>query len=141
MIKRSPTILHIDDDQVDCLVIRKLLKNQGLAENVRQLHNGEEALHFLQELIESRTQLPDILLLDINMPRMNGLELLRAIRSDERLRHLPVFILTTSDDEDDRHCAFQLNVAGYFLKGLDMSDQEMTIGILTSYWDLNRFPD
>ena len=133
-------ILHVDDDQVDGLIVRKVLKNLHI-EDVVQASNGEDALNLLRNLADTSSSLPDLLLLDINMPRMNGLELLQAIRNDERFRHLPVFVLTTSDDEADRKAAFQMNVAGYFLKGLDMAEQEKTFNVLKSFWELNRFID
>lgn len=139
--KKALSILHVDDDQVDCMVIRKVLKNQGISEEIIQASNGEEALQLLQNRLETQSRLPDLILLDINMPRMNGLELLQSIRSDERLCHLPVFVLTTSDDSEDRQSAFRMNVAGYFLKGLDMAEQERTFSVLKSYWELNRFTD
>lgn len=113
----------------------------GSGETILQCPNGEEALDLLGNMKNSQSRLPDILLLDINMPRMNGLELLKAIRSDEHFRHLPVYILTTSDDEEDRKTAFQWNVAGYFLKGLDMGAQEKLMSVLNVYWEMNRIPD
>lgn len=138
MNSKGIRILHVDDDQVDCLVVKKVLKNLNI-EEVMQASNGEDALFLLRGLLETGETLPDLLLLDINMPRMNGLEFLKALRMEEQLRQLPVFVLTTSDDEDDRKSAFRLNVAGYFLKGLDMADQEKTFSVLKAYWELNRF--
>lgn len=141
MNKKYFTILHVDDDRVDCLVVSKVLKNLGIAEEIMQSPNGEEALKLLLNMAQDQTRLPDLVLLDINMPRMNGLELLRSIRTNENLSHLPVYILTTSDDESDRMIAFKLNVAGYFLKGLDMAELEKTFIVLKSYWESNRFPE
>ena len=89
---------------------------------------------------EKLTVVPDIMLLDVNMPRVNGIELLQKIRNNETLRAASVFMLTTSDDERDIVAAYDLNVAGYIVKPMDMEAFFRAMSILDMYWSLQRFP-
>ncbi|MGI9309181.1 MAG: response regulator, partial [Gammaproteobacteria bacterium] len=104
--------------------------------------DGVEALEYLQEGVESgNDSMPSLVILDINMPRMNGLELLTKIRADSRLRHLIVFVLTTSNDEKDKFEAFNMNVAGYMLKS-DMGNSFIrAVQLIDSYWRVVEFPE
>ena len=79
---------------------------------------------------------PNIILLDINMPKMTGIEFLHELRQDEDLRRMPAFILTTSADENDRRQAHSYNVAGYIIKPVDITLFESSFKILTDYWML-----
>ena len=81
-----------------------------------------------------------LILLDLNMPKMNGLEFLRALRADPALRSLSVVVLTTSDDERDRIEAYNLNVAGYILKPVTFTAFVEAIATLNTYWTINEFP-
>jgi CheY-like chemotaxis protein len=81
-----------------------------------------------------------LILLDLNMPRMNGIEFLRAIRADPELRSLPVVVLTTSNDERDKIDAYDLNVAGYLLKPVTFTDFVDLMAALNKYWMLVEMP-
>ena len=109
-------ILLVDDDEVDIEIVRRSLRRCGIGHDMRIAHDGLQALAWLRGPEDRLTRHPPVVLLDINMPRMSGLELLRALRDDEALEHLVVFVLTTSDDEHDIFEAYHLNVAGYLLK-------------------------
>jgi CheY-like chemotaxis protein len=138
---RTVHVLLVEDDEIDAEQIVRAFSHLKLANPITIATNGIEALHALRG-DEGWTRLPRpyIILLDINMPRMNGLEFLRALRADAELRQSVVFVLTTSDNESDLYAAYQENVAGYFLKteatyavfGLPM--------MMKNYWRLVDFP-
>lgn len=115
----APSILLVEDDQMDVMNVQRELRRQNI--NVPLIHarNGREALKMLRgEGGEPKIAKPSLVMLDINMPRMNGLELLEALRSDPEFVGLNVFIMTTSDLESDRLKAQQLAVSGYIIKPL-----------------------
>ena len=113
MVTGSASILLADDDLVDTKAFLRALGRLGAAAPVIVARDGLEAWELLDGNDGAR---PSMIVLDINMPRMNGLELLRRIRDDARLATTPVFVLTTSDDEGDRLDALELRVAGYIVK-------------------------
>lgn len=85
--------------------------------------------------------LPKIVLLDLNMPKMGGIEFLTALRQDEKLKSLTVFVMTTSNEDKDKVEAYKLNVAGYILKPLSMESFINAVSVLNNYWQLIEFPD
>ena len=116
----APSILLVEDDQMDVMNVQRELRRQNI--NVPMIHarNGRDALKMLRgEGEEPKIALPSLVMLDINMPRMNGLELLEALRSDPEFVGLNVFIMTTSDLESDRLKAQDLDVSGYIIKPLN----------------------
>lgn len=138
MSQKAPAILHIEDDHVDKMVIERVLKKLNVASHIYHAENGEEALDLLRG--ENGHSLPDpmprIILLDINMPRMNGLEFLKELRADEKLKPISVYIMSTSSDEHDKKEAFFYNVAGYILKPVDINQFETTFKILSDFWKI-----
>jgi CheY-like chemotaxis protein len=100
--------------------------------------NGLEALNMLRgdEGYEKITPRPQIILLDLNMPKMNGLEFLKELRQDPQLRSISVFVMTTSNDDRDRIDAYDLNVAGYIIKPVSFEKFVNAVSILSSYWKL-----
>ncbi|RED48594.1 response regulator [Aestuariispira insulae] len=113
-------ILVVDDDEIDTESVRRLFRKRQMPVNLHVAKDGVEALAVIRgEGGYPCLKHPCMLLVDINMPRMNGLELLEAIREDPALRDLPVFILTTSDAAQDIQAANECAVEGYFLKGQD----------------------
>lgn len=135
------TFLIVDDDQIDVEIIHRAFKKLKIANPLREARDGIEALDVLRgtngvEKIEN----PFIMLLDINMPRMSGLELLEHIREDEKLRHIVVFMLTTSDDEKDVLSAYEKNIAGYVVKSDAGSSFEDALNMLDHYWKVVELP-
>jgi CheY-like chemotaxis protein len=131
-------ILLVEDDEVDVMNVRRAFDRNKICNPLWHASNGEEALAALRSgdiPVERR-----LVLLDLNMPRMNGIEFLRALRDDEALRSTPVVVLTTSDDERDRVDAFQLNVAGYILKPVTFMNFVEAMATLNKYWTLVEYP-
>jgi CheY-like chemotaxis protein len=134
-------ILLVDDDEVDVMNVQRAFKKNNIINPLYVANNGLEALAMLRG--QGALAIPGprrMILLDLNMPKMNGLEFLRAIREDPELRPLTVVVLTTSDDERDRIEAYNLNVAGYILKPVTFTAFVEAMATLNKYWTINEFP-
>jgi CheY-like chemotaxis protein len=134
-------ILLVDDDEVDVMNVQRSFKKNNIINPLYIAHNGLEALDLLRG--DGVAAIPGprrLILLDLNMPKMSGLEFLRAIREDPALRSLTVVVLTTSDDERDRIEAYNLNVAGYILKPVTFTAFVEAMATLNKYWTINEFP-
>jgi CheY-like chemotaxis protein len=132
-------ILLVDDDELDVMNVRRAFKRNNITNPLFVAGNGLEALALL------RNPGPDgiprerrLVLLDLNMPRMNGLEFLRELRQDPELHHITVVVLTTSDDDRDRVEAYQLNVAGYILKPVTFIAFVEAMAALNTYWTMSE---
>lgn len=130
-------LLLVEDDVVDILNVKKSLQKLNLLNPIHIACDGLEALALLRGTETTPAiPLPTLILLDINMPRMNGLEFLRELRSDQRLQHLSVVVLTTSDEEKDIVEAYNFHVAGYILKPV-LPDQFFEVMVtIKKYWSL-----
>ncbi len=137
-MKSEQTILLVEDDVVDAMTVKRALKDLNVTNALIVKRNGEEALVYLRE--EARS-LPCIILLDINMPRMNGIELLRSLKQDARLRRIPAVVLTTSRDEQDRLETFNLSVAGYMIKPVEYPQFVEVVRSINLYWTLSELPE
>ena len=138
MIEKVLNILLVEDDQVDVMNVKRAFEKNRIANPLFVAANGVEAL----ELLRSR-QIPSerrIVLLDLNMPRMNGLEFLRELRADPALQSTVVVVLTTSNDERDKFEAYNLNVAGYLLKPVTFVNFVEVMAALNKYWALVELP-
>ena len=140
--QRDYSILLIEDDEVDILNVQRVFKKKNFSNTLHVAHNGVEALDLLRGTNGTTrlTPLPRIILLDINMPQMNGLEFLKELRDDPELRHLSAFVLTTSSDPHDLRKAYSRNVAGYIVKPIDFEHFSATIDALHAFWDLCVYP-
>ena len=138
MDDRELNILLVEDDQVDVMNVQRAFKKNNISNPLWVAGNGVEALDKLRggEIPQSRL----LVLLDLNMPRMNGIEFLRALRADAELRLLPVVVLTTSDDERDRVEAYHMNVAGYIVKPVTFVNFCDAMSTLNKYWSLVEMP-
>lgn len=136
-MSQSNQLLLIEDDQVDALTIKRALTELGIDSQVIHMTNGVDALDYLTA---NASTLPRLILLDLNMPRMNGIEFLRELKADPDLMHIPVVVLTTSKEEQDITGTFQYGVAGYMIKPLDYSQFVNVIQAITRYWDLSAVP-
>ena len=135
-------ILLVEDDSIDVKAFQRAMTKLKISNPVTVARDGVEGWEHLQECVANGgVDTPSLVILDINMPRMNGLELLTKIRQDENLRHLIVFVLTTSNDEKDKFEAFNMNVAGYMLKS-DMGNSFIrAVELIDSYWRVVEFPE
>lgn len=131
-------ILLVEDDEIDIMTVKRAVKNLKVPNPLHLAANGEEALEYLENNAENP---PGLMILDINMPRMNGLELLNIIKRDERFLRIPVVVLTTSKEHQDRYESFNLNVAGYMIKPVIFDEFVKVIDIIHKYWTTSRHPD
>jgi CheY-like chemotaxis protein len=131
-------ILLVEDDEVDVMNVRRAFKKNNIGNPLWVAGNGLDALELLRgpEIPRERR----LILLDLNMPRMNGIEFLRELRADPELGLTPVVVLTTSDDERDRVDAYNLNVAGYILKPVTFVSFVEAMATLNKYWTLVEMP-
>jgi CheY-like chemotaxis protein len=115
----SPSILLVEDDQMDVMNVQRELRKQNITVPLVHARNGREALNLLRgENGETQIARPSVVMLDLNMPRLNGLELLKILRADPEFSDLNVFIMTTSDLDVDRSGATELGISGYIIKPL-----------------------
>lgn len=124
--------LVIEDDEVEVLKLKKVFSTLGYRHQLFEAENGKRALEILNE------KLPDIILLDLNMPKMSGLEFLKELRSQEHLKYIPAIILTTSSNHKDVLEANKIGVEGYLLKPLNYKEYINTIQSIVEYWVRNQ---
>ena len=136
-MKSSKPILLVEDDHVDVMSVRRALKELKVTNRLNVTGNGEEALDFLNK---PENEPPCVILLDINMPKMNGIEFLRIIKQDDRLKIIPVVVLTSSGEEQDRLNSFSLGIAGYMLKPADYNKFVEVIRTIDLYWTVSEMP-
>ena len=136
MTKHTVTILLVEDDAIDVEAIQRGFRKNKIANPFLVARDGIEALEILRDGIPS----PCLILLDLNMPRMNGIEFLQELRADKNLKNRIVFVLTTSDDDRDRWAAYEQNIAGYLLKSQAGKDFSNVISMLNLYWRYVEFP-
>ena len=130
-------ILLVEDDQVDMMTVIRALKEIHVTNQVVHLENGEDALNYLRD---GNCEKPCIILLDLNMPVMNGIEFLKAVKDDEQLRRIPVLVLTTSVEQQDRLSSFNFNVAGYVSKPVDYRQFVEVMRTIDAYWTISEMP-
>ena len=130
-------ILLVEDDDIDAMTVRRTLKQLGAPNPLDRASDGERALAFLRDSANPR---PGLILLDINMPRMNGIEFVAEIKRDPLLRLIPVVVLTTSVEEGDRLAAFANSVAGYMVKPVDYPQFVKIMSLIRDYWMTSSNP-
>jgi CheY-like chemotaxis protein len=138
MTNRALNILLVDDDDIDVMTVQRAFRKNNLANVLKVAGDGIQALEMLRSgevPIDNR-----IILLDINMPRMDGIEFLRELRADPALASATVVVLTTSNEDRDRIQAYELNVAGYLLKPVTFASFVEKMAMLDNYWTLMEFP-
>lgn len=135
---REVTILLVDDDDVDAMGVIRALKKLRISNPVVRARDGVEALELLRH--PTAIERPYIVLLDINMPRMNGLEMLAQLRRDPVLVRAVVFVLTTSAEEEDKLGAYEKNVAGYIVKNHIDDGFLRAMALLDHYWRIVELP-
>ena len=130
-------ILLVEDDQVDVMTVKRALKEIHVINPVVNMENGEEALLYLRNPDNEK---PCIILLDLNMPIMNGIEFLQVMKHDPLLRRIPVVVLTTSEEQQDKINSFDLGVAGYMAKPVDYRQFVEVMRTIDAYWTISELP-
>ena len=142
MQERIINILLVEDDEVDVMNVKRAFKKYKITNPLYLAENGVEAFKMLRAE-DASLKVPEnrrLILLDLNMPKMNGLEFLQELRKDKNLKRTPVIVLTTSDEDKDRIEAYNLNVAGYILKPVTFVNFAEVMVALNKYWALCEMP-
>jgi CheY-like chemotaxis protein len=132
-------VLLVEDDNIDAMTVKRAFSDLKLKNPLIHKLNGEEALEYLRG--KGNNQKPCVILLDLNMPKMNGIEFLKIAKADDELKGIPVVVLTTSKNDGDRVETFGLSVAGYMIKPTDYKKFMETIKVIDLYWALSELPD
>ena len=136
-MRNSKPMLLVEDDRVDAMTVERAVKDLKITNQLVHTVNGEEGLEYLRS--ESNKK-PCLILLDLNMPKMNGIEFLKIVKADDVLKKIPVVVLTTSEEEQDVVESFKLSVAGYMVKSVDYKKFVEVIRTIDLYWTLSELP-
>ena len=136
-MKDNRPILLVEDDRVDVMTVKRAIRDLEIKNPLGVAGNGIEALEWLRD----NNPMPLFILLDVHMPRMNGIELLEHLKADEHLRLIPVIMLTTSAEQRDRMASYNLSVAGYMRKPVSYDDFREIIRNIYTYWSTCEHPD
>jgi CheY-like chemotaxis protein len=124
-------ILLIEDDELDVISVQRTLKKLDIEYTLHTAFNGKDALQMLNNANDP--VMPDVILLDLNMPKMNGIEFLKSIRADKRFGNIKVFVMTTSAETNDRILTEQLGISGYIIKPLSYNDNTKKADSMDSF--------
>lgn len=127
-------VLLIEDDTIETMKLQRTIAKLHLRHTIIEAKNGEDAL----TILKSENTIPDIILLDLNMPRMSGIEFLKILKSDDVLKYLPTIILTTSENRADLLKCYNIGIAGYIIKPLKYEDYESKLHKVLEYWSVNE---
>ncbi|VXB21918.1 Response regulator [Flavobacterium sp. 9AF] len=133
-MRKSLNILLIEDDAIEVMKFNRVLKTLEHNHKIIEANNGEEALTILKQ----KEIIPDIILLDLNMPKLNGIEFLTILKNDDILKYIPSIILTTSNNHKDMLECYKIGIAGYVLKPLKYEDYVDRIKKLIEYWSITE---
>lgn len=144
-MKKGFPILLVEDDLVDVKTVKRAFKEAKITNPLFVTGDGEEAIAFLRheghyENADDPPPRPGIILLDLNMPVMNGIEFLKIVKNDNDLKRIPIIVLTTSREESDRLKSYDFSVAGYISKPVDFEKFVEAIKIIDLYWTFNELP-
>ncbi len=136
---RTPnqTILLVEDDEVDAMTVKRALKELHVTNPLVVRENGEEALAYLRD---PNNEKPCLILLDLNMPVMSGIEFLQVGKQDDALKAIPVVVLTTSQEQQDKVASFNLGVAGYMAKPVIYQQFVEVMRTINAYWTISEIP-
>jgi CheY-like chemotaxis protein len=130
-------VLLVEDDSIDAMTVQRAFRDLRVTNPLKRAVNGEQALAYLQDPANEK---PCVILLDLNMPKMNGIEFLGIAKNDPALRKIPVIVLTTSSEERDIVGSYRLSVAGYIIKPVDYRKFVEAIRTIDLYWTLSELP-
>ena len=136
-MRNSKPILLVEDDTVDVMTVKRALKDLQVTSDLVSTGDGEEALAYLRDDGNAK---PCVILLDLNMPKMNGTEFMKIVKADEALRKIPIIVLTTSNSEQDISKSFELGAAGYMVKSVDYKKFVEIIKTIDLYWTPSKLP-
>jgi len=133
-MSKSLNILLIEDDAIEVMKFYRVLKKLEFNHQIIEATNGEEAL----DILNKKEIVPDIIILDLNMPKLNGIEFLNILKTDDALKFIPAIMLTTSNNHKDVMECYKIGIAGYILKPLKYEEYVDRIGKLLTYWSINE---
>lgn len=136
-MRNAKPVLLVEDDAIDTMTVRRAFKDLKLSNPLAHATNGEEALEYLGN---EENPKPCVILLDLNMPRMNGVEFLRAVKADPVLKRIPIIVLTTSRDDRDIIESYKLSAAGYIVKPVDYKKFVEAVRTIDVYWTISELP-
>jgi two-component system sensor kinase FixL len=136
-MKNTNCVLLVEDDAIDAMTVHRAFRDLKLSNPLKHVTNGEEALEYLRN--EENTK-PCVILLDLNMPRMNGVEFMRVAKADPTMRRIPIIVLTTSRNDRDIIDSYDLSVAGYIVKPVDYKKFVEAIRTIDVYWTISELP-
>lgn len=137
-MRTTKPVLIVEDDDIHAATVKRALKELNVTNEIVRMANGDEALKYLEN---QGSKMPCVILLDLNMPKMSGIEFLKIMKSGDRLRQIPVIVMTTSDEKHDIVESFKLGVAGYVVKPFSYKDFVEQIRIVNLYWTLSELPE
>lgn len=133
-MNKALNILLIEDDEIEVMKFNRVLSGLKSNHKIIEANNGEEAI----EILKVKEVVPDIIVLDLNMPKINGIEFLGVLKADDYLKYIPAIILTTSNNHKDVLECYRIGIAGYVLKPLKYEDYVDRITKLIEYWSINE---
>lgn len=136
-MRSDKPILLVEDDRVDAMTVQRALREIKVTNRLEIASDGEEGLAVLRD---PEREKPCLILLDLNMPRMGGLEFLQVVKQDGILRRIPVVVLTSSGEEQDKVDSFDLGVTGYMVKPVDYRQFVEVVRAINLYWTLSELP-
>lgn len=134
-MKSAMRVLLLEDDQIEIMKFERVIQTIDASYQVHIAKDGEEALHFLEDNLPT---LPNIILLDLNMPKFSGIEFLKVMKQKAEWYHIPCVVLTTSDNHVDLLECYQEGIAGYFLKPLRYEEYVALIQLILGYWSKSQ---
>jgi CheY-like chemotaxis protein len=134
ILKKKLNILLIEDNIIEIMKMKRTNSSLDFGHNISEAKNGEDAL----KILEDNSNFPDLILLDLNMPKINGIEFLTILKKSDDLKHIPTVILTTSDNHKDLEECYRIGVSGYILKPLKFEDYVEKIKRVLAYWSINE---
>lgn len=136
-MRDTKPILLVEDDNVDAMTVKRAFKELRLDNPLVLTVDGEEALAYLRA---DSGEKPCLILLDLNMPKMDGIEFLKIVKADEKLKQIPVIVMTTSREQQDIVESFELSVAGYVVKPVDYNKFVEAVRVIDLYWTSSELP-
>ncbi|MDI1317737.1 response regulator [Flavobacterium sp.] len=133
-MNRLLNILFIDDDVIEVMKFNRVLDKLNLNHKVIEANNAKEAL----SILKNKDIIPDLIILDLKMPEINGVEFLRIVKNDDGLKRIPLVVFTTSNDLHDILKCYEIGVSGYMLKHLKYEDYEIIVEKTLNYWSCNE---